>query len=228
MAEKDDKKIIDDQEVDPNGNQEVDNHENNDEVEPTLDELKAKLKESEEARTKGDEKNSRLERESKDWKGKFQANKKKEDDAEIERLKKSGKTDELLELEIKRNNELQNDLVKTKTKTIRQKLENKILKLYPNVIDVDDVIHNLDAELYEVDSDNLTVTGVKEAVDDVLKRKPNLFKTKKMMASYNGDIKTPDLTKGMITREAWLKLPYKEKMKKMDAGEVEGLPTKAG
>ena len=177
--------------------------------------------------------NTRLEGESKENKKKYQQKVADEAKAERERLEKKGDTEALLKSERAEKERYKNELVDTKTKTIRTKIENEILKLAPNCHDVEDVITNLDASKYTVDAENETVSGIKDALADVQKRKPYLFSMKKMPNSYNGGPGNEELNDGnpdnknkkkVITLKEYQNLPNKKAMQDALAeGRVEGL-----
>lgn len=168
---------------------------------------------------------SRLENESKDYKKKYQEKVTAEEALKRKKLEEEGKTEELLEEERKEKQRLREQLINTKTKAIRTKLENEILRLAPNCHDVNDVISNLNSEKYSIDTDSEVVSGVSDALEDVKKRKPYLFASKKMPNSYNGGTGgEPSHGKKILTYEEYLKLPTKKEMQEaLSEGRVEGL-----
>lgn len=194
-------------------------------TELSTEEIKTMLEENAALRSS----NSRLEGESKDNKKKYQAKVAAEEQAKRAKLLADGKTEELLEEERKDKQRISDELVATKSRTIRTKLENEILKLAPNCHDVNDVISNLSTEKYSIDSSTETVSGVKEALADVQKRKPYLFSLKKMPDSYNGGAagEGDSSSKGkgkVLTYDEYLALPTKKAMEEaLSEGRVEGL-----
>ena len=203
------------------GNQNEDD--NNDEM--STEEVEAMVKENAALKSK----NSRLEGESKEYKGKYNKKVSDEQQAVKDKLIADGKTDELLKVEREENQKIKDALVKTKSNSIRTKLENEILKLAPNCHDVSDIINNLNKELYSIDAENETVSDVEVALADVQKRKSYLFGKKGMPNSYNGDPsrKEPKGDK-KITLAEYKALPTKKAMQDaLGKGLVEGMPSQA-
>ena len=176
--------------------------------------------------------NSRLEGESKENKKKYQDKVNAEEKAKRDKLEADGKDKELLEAEREDKKRIANELLETKARSVRTKLENEILILAPNCHDVKDIVANLDKTMYSIDTTNETVSGVKDALADVLKRKPYLFSKKKMPESFNGgttdgegdDDKNKNKNKKMLTIEEYGNLPTKKAMQDaLSEGRVEGL-----
>ncbi len=175
--------------------------------------------------------NTRLLDESKDNKTKLSQKVAADAAAKQQKLIDDGKTEEALEEEKKTSKRLQDEVIATKGRSVRTKIENEILKLAPNCHDVNDVIANLNKELYSIDSDNETISGIKEAVEDVQKRKSYLFSLKKMPDSFNNnpDNVNPNSKKKKYTIEEYRRLPTKKAMEEaLAAGLVEGLKASAG
>lgn len=226
------KKKVEQAVVDNEGNPKLDNEGNpvveTVEVDYTDEELETMLAENASLKSSNTDlksSNTRLLDESKSHKTKLNQKIADDEAARKKKLIDDGKTEEALEEERKTSQKLKDEVISTKARSVRTKLENEILKLAPNCHDVNDIIANLSKDKYTIDSDNETVSGVKEALEDVQKRKPYLFSLKNMPDSFNNNPKDKNNNnKKKLTVEEYRRLPTKKAMEDaLASGLVEGL-----
>lgn len=126
--------------------------------------------------------NSRLLKESQDYKEKYKTALKEKEDLETKKLQESGDVQAQLDLERKKANAALQELGKTKKKVISQAVRDKVSKYAGEVHNIDDLIARpgLKEFLREgLDEDNLDFSdeAAKGFVENVKKTAPYLWKT---------------------------------------------------
>ena len=169
--------------------------------------------------------NKRLLSESKENLNKFRDLQTKLDEKDKEVLEKNEDFKALLEKERD-----EHTLSKTENKTLKTKMLSKSLSLAvashaTDAHDVKDVINSLDKTLLVIDESDYSVTGAKEAVENLRKDKHWLFKNNKMPPTFdNPPTKIP--TDGKLTHAQWLTLSGKDKKARMKEVDESTIPSK--
>ena len=101
------------------------------------------------------------------------------DQLESDKLKKSGDLEGLLKKEQEKSSKYLEELKKVKTQTMKHKLTAEFSKHAPDANDVE-LLSKLDEvkDRVQMDHETLEISGVKEAVNAVRKKRPYLFKQK--------------------------------------------------
>lgn len=136
----------------------------------SLEELNAKLEKLEST-------NQRLLSESVEWKEKYKSIRDEKALKEKEELVESKNWEELLTREKDERLKLEEKFLSTKKQTLRHKLESKAREYASDAHNINAVLKMLPSELIKLDEDELTVDGVKEAVEVIRQSDPYLFKT---------------------------------------------------
>lgn len=126
--------------------------------------------------------NQRLLNESKTYKEKYQGLRSEVETKEKQKLEESENWKELLEMEKNKKFELEQSYKDLRKKTLREKINFEVARHAKDAHDAGDVISAIfnDAkDLVHIDEENLSVSGIKEAVEFVKQRKPYYFDSKK-------------------------------------------------
>lgn len=119
--------------------------------------------------------NERLLEESKAWKQKYKGLNSEVEQKQRADLEKTENWKDLLEIEKNQKMELKNQLVDTRKAVLQKELNFKVAKVAGDAYNVDDVISSLPRDVLAIDEENLSVSGVSEAVNYVRENKPYLF-----------------------------------------------------
>lgn len=130
--------------------------------------------------------NHRLLEESKTYKTKYQSVQKEKEETERERLEKEGKFQELLDLEKNTAAKLKSEMLDLKKQSLRNTLKFEVAKHATDAYSVDDVIKCLPMDMIQMDEDELTFTGVQDAIAKLKEDKFYLFKNEKQTGMVSG------------------------------------------
>lgn len=120
--------------------------------------------------------NERILSESKDYKTKFQSLRGEIDVKEKQELEKGEQWKELLEKERNEKFEYQEKIKGMKNKVLNKSLKFELAKAAFDAEDLELLATALPETMVQIDEDNLTISGIKEAVEHLRKEKPFLFK----------------------------------------------------
>ena len=126
--------------------------------------------------------------------------KKKRDELESEKLKKAGDLDGLIKKERERNAKLTEQLKEVKKQTLKQDLKTQVLKIAPDIHDVDLVTSLPEMkETVQMDHESLTLSNVEEGLAKVRKARPYLFK---IQGRAVGPTRLPNPNSGKLGSDA--------------------------
>lgn len=120
--------------------------------------------------------NERLLAESKDYKTKYSALKTTVEEKTKEKLEKDEDWKSLLEQERDAKSNLANEMLKLKKQTLRKTLDFEVARYAKDAYEVEDIINSLDKDSIKIDEENLSITGVEEAINNLRNKKSYLFK----------------------------------------------------
>ena len=123
--------------------------------------------------------NNRLLEESKTNKAKYQGLRTEVEEKEKAQLTENEQWKELLDIEKNKRSEYETQLRETKKSVLQKELGFKVASVAKDAYDVNDVIGALPKDLLSINEEDLTVTGIDEAVNMVREKKPWLFNTEK-------------------------------------------------
>jgi hypothetical protein len=92
-----------------------------------------------------------------------------------QKLMETNSWKELYEKSQSKINELSDKLNSTQKRSLEKDLYLEVAKFAPNAWDVEDVVRALPSDMIEVDKENLTINGVKEAISFLTEKKKHLF-----------------------------------------------------
>lgn len=119
--------------------------------------------------------NERLLEESKTWKSKYKGLSTDVEQKQKADLEKTENWKDLLEIEKNQKMELKSQLQDTRKAVLQKELNFKVASVAKDAFDVNDIITSLPKDILAIDEENLSVTGVEEAVNMVRENKPWLF-----------------------------------------------------
>lgn len=120
--------------------------------------------------------NERILSESKDWKAKYQGIRGEVEQKEKHELESKEQWKELLEKERNEKFEIQDQLKGMRKKILGKSLKFELAKNAADAEDIDLLAQALPESMVEINEENLTIGGIKDAVDHLRKEKPFLFK----------------------------------------------------
>jgi hypothetical protein len=141
-------------------------------VNPELEAIMAKIKKMEDS-------NARLLEESRGYKARYQSLKENVENSEKAKLTENEQWKELLEIERNKSSEFQNKLKETNRMVLQKELALKVSTLCNDAYNVQDIINNLPKDLINIDEENLSISGLEEAVNVVRQSRQYLFNTEK-------------------------------------------------
>lgn len=172
-----------------------DNDQEKETVKPkiTMEQLIERMSALEESNVQLKEVNASLYSESKARKQKLKDYKANVESEKETQLEDGEKWKDLLQLEKAKRLEGENELKSTRKTVLQKELSFKVASMAKDAHDVSDIIASLPKELISIDEDNLSVSGISEAVNHVRENKPWLFvkETKSGMSSARpGEVPT--------------------------------------
>ena len=143
---------------------------------------------------------SKYEAQIKKLEARADAAEKKADELESEKLKKAGDLDGLIKKERERNAKLTEQLKEVKKQTLKQDLKTQVLKIAPDIHDVDLVTSLPEMkETVQMDHESLTLSNVEEGLAKVRKARPYLFK---IQGRAVGPTRLPNPNSGKLGSDA--------------------------
>lgn len=119
--------------------------------------------------------NERLLSESKENKTKYRALRDEVEQKQHKRLEEDEKWKELLDISKNENHQLKEQLNSLKTNTLKKAVQFEVAKYAKDAYDINDIISNLPSDKVKIDDENLSVSGIDEAVSLLKEAKPYLF-----------------------------------------------------
>lgn len=166
-------------------------------------EMAEKLKAYEEQLNKLASTNERLLSESKQYKDKWKSLREEAENKEQAKLTENEQWKELLELRENDLHKTKEQLTNIKRAALKKELQFKVATLAPNARDINDVINALPRDILQISEEDLTVSGIEDAVTYVKEKKPWYFdeKVKTGMVSERPEGKVKEKSQDELINE---------------------------
>jgi chromosome segregation ATPase len=147
----------------------------------------------------------RVEEENAKYKNKAREFETKLSEAEKKKLEEENNLHELLKREREEKKTIEENFLKLKNVTLREKLKSEVSKVAKDAHDVEDILRVVEAkDCLKIDEDNLVIGGVEDFVTKVRGLKPHMFSKSSMKSNEDSPPKKED-GKGETKEEAYLR-----------------------